>query len=404
MNTYIYKARDIKSNKIIKGEGLYNNTYELKQHLASMDLLPLKVATKTLFNTEINNFVFFQKKIELEDIALFCRQFATMIEAGISVGRSLELAKEECQNATLKKHLREVHEKVKKGKNLSQAMEEEKVFPFFLVQMIEIGELTGHLESILQQLANHFENQINMKKKVRKALLYPGIMCLVLCIVMPIMMIQVIPAFVEMFREFEVELPLGTQIIIGISDWFAKYWEIIVMVNVGLILSFVQFKKTHTGKRCCDTLIIRLPVVGKIKKQLLTIRFSECMSLLLGTGTPILQAIENTKMMMNNRVAEEELTQIKESVQRGHSLKEALQISQIYPVMMINMISIGEETGEIDKMLMKVGEYFSRQTKGTIDYITVVIEPILIILIGLFIGLMMFAITMPTFTLASELI
>lgn len=404
MNQYIYKARDIRSNKILKGEGTYNNAYELKQHLASMDLLPLKVEIKNFLNTEISSFSIFQKKIKLQDIALFCRQFATMIESGISVGRSLDLARKECQNPTLKRHLKEVHEKVKMGKSLSEAMGETTVFPLFLVRMMEIGELAGHLEHILNQLANYFENQMAMRKKVKKALLYPMIVCIVLCVVVPIMMTQVIPAFVEMFRELEVELPIETQIIIGISDWFIAYWEIMLIINTSLMLSFIKFRKNRTVKKYYDALTICLPVVGKIKKQLLTIRFCESMALLLGTGTPILQAIENTKMMMNNSMAEEELDQIKEAIKRGYSLKEALQRSRIYPEMMINMVSIGEETGEIDKMLIKVGEYFSTQTKGTIDYITVVIEPVLIVLIGLFIGLMMFAITTPTFTLATELI
>ncbi|MEG0325578.1 MAG: type II secretion system F family protein [Cellulosilyticaceae bacterium] len=404
MNQYIYKARDIRSNKILKGEGAYNNAYELKQHLASMDLVPLKVETKTFLNTEISSFAIFQKKIKLEDIALFCRQFATMIESGISVGRSLDLARKECQNPALKRHLKEVHEKIKKGKRLSEAMGEITIFPFLLVRMIEIGEVSGHLENILNQLANYFENQLEMRKKVKKALLYPMIVCIVLCVVFPIMMVQVIPAFVEMFRELEVALPLETKIIIGISDWFVKNWEIILIINASLILSFIQFRKNHVGKKYYDALTILLPLIGKIKKQLLTIRFCESMALLLGTGTPILQALENTKMMMNNSMAEEELDRIKEAIKKGYSLREALQTSRIYPEMMINMISIGEETGEIDKMLIKVGEYFSTQTKGTIDYITVVIEPALIILIGLFIGLMMFAITTPTFTLATELI
>lgn len=403
MPEYIYKGKATSNNKIIKGEGEFNNEQEAKEYLLSMGVIPIRVSKKTALNADLSEVGIFKEKIKSTDIAFFCKQFAVMLEAGISVGAALELAGKQCVNKTLKRHLKNINTEVKSGKTLSEAMAQEKVFPDILNSMTESGEASGTLDLIYNKLAIYFDNQVGIQRKIKKALMYPMLIVCVIIIAMAVIMLKVVPAFVEMFTATGVELPWATKLLIATSEFFINYWLVLFGVVGITVFGLKYFKKTATGKAFFDKFILKLPILGKLKKKMLTALFSETLALLNTSGVPILRSMEIVERVLNHAVASVEIQYAMEALRHGHSLHRALSMSEIYPELLFAMLNIGEETGALDKMLIKTGEYFNEEVQTAVDQTMMLIEPLLTILIAIVVGIMMIAIMLPTFTLATEL-
>ena len=229
MPEYIYKGKAVSNNKVVKGEGEFSSEQEAREYLLSMGLIPVKVSKKIL-NADLSEVGIFKEKIKTSDIAFFCKQFAVMLEAGISIGAALDLAGKQCVNKTLQKHLKNINNEVKAGKILSEAMLEEQVFPDILNSMVESGETSGTLDLIFNKLAGYFENQVGIQRKVKKALMYPAIVVVVIIIAMAVLMIKVVPSFVDMFTETGVEL-------LGRPNY--SWLQVIGLYSIGLFCSLL---------------------------------------------------------------------------------------------------------------------------------------------------------------------
>lgn len=403
METYLYKAKDVLHNKVVRGEVETETEDMVKRFLADKYLYPVYIRKKTAFNSDLGELSIFKKQVKLTDVTFFCKQFAAMIQAGISIARALEISAEQTTHKTLKRHLINIHEEVNRGRTLSEAARGEKVFPDLLISMIECGEASGNLDVVLNQVVTHFDMQLGTTRKLKKALTYPILVLLVVAVVVVIMMIKVIPNFVAMFQDIGVELPLATRIVIAVSNFFVAQWPIIFSFIGLLILLGFNIKRIPSGQKAIDTFSLKMPLFGPLNKKALSALFAKTLSMLIASGLPMLQAMDIIKKVLNNIVAEEEIDHAIESLKHGNTLNDSLRGSKIYPVILFSMISVGEETGALDEMLTKIGNYFNDEVQAAIDSLMILIEPIMTIFIAVIVGGIMMAVILPTFTAAAAI-
>lgn len=398
MDTYLYTAKDLLTQKKVKGELEADSEEKIRKVLMDKNLYPESIKKKTALNSDVS---LFKPRVKLSDINFFCKQFAAMIQAGISIAKGLEICGQQCTNKTLKGHLENIHAAVSEGKTLSQAAEDEKIFPDILVSLIACGEASGNLDEVMNRSVEHFDNQLGIRKKVKKALTYPIIVMCIVVVVVVVLMIKVVPAFLGLLQDTNAEIPVPTKIVIAVSDFFVNEWGILLAATVALVFILLNMKKVDKIKKGLDRLSLKLPVFGELNKKSLSATFSSTMSMLVESGIPMLQAMEITKKVMGNAVAEEEMNNAIDTLKQGSSLLEAISSSVIFPPILLSMVSIGEESGALDDMLVKISTYFKEEVDIAVDSMTMLIEPIMIMIVAVIIGGIMLAIMLPTFAAAS---
>jgi len=403
MELYLYKAREIGSNKIVKSEGRFESEDHAKRHLIDNKLVPISVKKKTAMTTDLSEFALFRPRIKTKDIVFFCKQFGVMLEAGISIGGALNILGQQSENLTLQKVVREIDKDVQQGSNLSDAMAKHEDFPDLLISMVKSGEATGNMDDVMNKMSDHYEKQMELRRTIKKAMTYPILVMITIAIVIPILMIFVIPGFVEMFDDTGIDLPLATRVVMAVSDWMVAYWYVLIGIIVAIVVGIRLTKKTYPGKKFFDTLAFKLPLVAKLSKMSTTALFSDTLSLLVTSGVPVFQSLEIVRQVLQNTVAKEEMDDILKGVREGNTISSSLVGSTIYPPMMISMLKIGEETGALDEMLLKTSDYYNKEVEVAVDQLTTMIEPFLIAVIAIVVGGIMMAVIMPTFTMATEL-
>ena len=403
MEIYLYKARKIGTKEIIKSEGKFESESHANKYLINNKMVPLSVTKKTAMTTDLKDLPFFQPKIKTQDIVFFCKQFGVMIEAGISIGGALQILGEQAPNPTLQKKVRQIDKDVQKGSNLSDAMAQHKEFPDLLINMIRSGEASGIMDQVMDKMAAHYEKQMNLKRTLKKALTYPILVLVTISIVIPVLMIFVVPGFVSIFEDTEIALPMATQVVIAISEWMQRNWAM-MGIGLGLVtIGLMLFKKSKQGKAVFDQAALSMPLIGDLNKKTITALFSETLALLVTAGVPVFQSLEIVREVLSNTVARAEMETTLKGVREGRTVSKSLEISKIYPAMMVSMLRIGEETGALDEMLIKTAHYYNAEVETSVEQLTVLIEPILMVIIAFLVGGIMIAVILPTFTLATEL-
>lgn len=405
MATYTYKAKKTSGKKVktVKGEVNLPNEAEVNTYLTSKGLTPVSIRKKSALDMDLSDIPLFADKIKQTDINFFCKQFASMIQAGVNITRALEICAQQTQNKTLKKHLNNINLEVNRGKTLSQACKEENIFPDILCSMIECGEESGNLDKVLNQMVQHFDTQAGTMRKLKKALSYPAMVFVAIIVVVIIMMVKVIPAYASMFMDSGVELPVPTKIVMAASDFMVAYAVPIVLIFVGILAFALNIRKVKKAKVFLDNCLIKMPLFGDLTKKSIAATFTKTMAMLISSGLPMLQAMNITKRVVTNEIAVAEFESAIEDLKHGHSLYDALQGSEILPQLVFQMISIGEETGALDEMLTKIGVYYDEEVSTSTDSLMQLIEPALTIFMAAIIGTIMLAIMLPTFTMASAM-
>ena len=398
MEAYLYIARDLLTQKKVKGELQGESEESVRKLLMNKNLYPESIKRKNVLNSDIT---WFKPRIKLSDINFFCKQFAAMIQAGISIAKGLEICGKQTTNKTLAGHIEHIHTEVSEGKTFSQAAEEEKIFPDILVNLIASGEASGNLDEVMRRAVEHLDNQLALRKKVKKALTYPALVLVIVAIVVVILMIKVVPAYMGLLNDTGAEVPLPTQIVIAVSDFFVNQWGVLLGILIALVFVILNMKKVPSIKRALDHLFLKLPLFGELNKKSLAATFSSTMSMLVESGIPMLQAMEITKKVMGNAVAEEEMNNAIETLKQGNSLLEAISGSVIFPPLLLSMVSVGEESGSLDEMLVKISAFFKEEVEIAVDNLTMLIEPIMIMIVAVIIGGIMAAIMLPTFSAAT---
>lgn len=358
----------------------------------------LSVSEASLMSRDINFSL--GGRVSARDYSIFCRQFVSIISAGVSIINALEMMRDQTENRTLKEALGEVYEDVSKGESMAGAMKKHsKVFPSMLCNMVEAGEASGSMEVAFERMAVQFEKENKLKQSVKKAMIYPIVLLVVMVGVLFLMMIWVIPNFMGMFAELDTELPPITQAVVNMSDFVIAKWWLIILVVVAAIALFKAYAASPSGKFVLGGIALKIPVFGKLQTKSECARLGRTLCTLLGAGVPMMDAIEITGRSMENVHYKKAMMDAKDQVMRGMALSRPLKTCGLFPPMVVHMVSIGEETGNIETMLENVANYYEDDVQVATEQVMALMEPMIIVVMALVVGVLIMAIMQPMLTL-----
>lgn len=335
-------------------------------------------------------------KPKIEDLVLISRQLATMIRAGLPLIEVLNILSEQVERLTLKNVLGQVERDVQGGSSFYEALARHpRVFNQFFLSMVKAGEASGMLDTILDQVATYLEKAASIRRKVKAAIMYPAIVSIIAALIMILIMWKVVPVFEEIFKDLDQELPLLTQMVVAISRFIREQWYIGIAGLIGGYIVFTQWSRTKTGRKQLDTIKLRMPVFGPLLLKVAIAKFSRSLGTLMRAGVNILGALEIVAKTAGNVVIEEAILKTKISIQGGDSITKPLVESGVFPPMVTRMIEVGEKTGALESMLHKVAEYYEDQVDAAVAGLTSLIEPLLIVGLGIAIGTIVIAMFMP---------
>lgn len=340
--------------------------------------------------------------IPMKEKVVFMRQMATMVGAGLPLTRSLEIMIQQASNPKFKKILQNVLGSIQSGKTLADSFRiEEDVFDQITINLIEAGEESGNLENILEKIAVELEEKNALTRKIKSAMIYPAIILIVIVTVIILMLLVLVPSMADIYKDFDAELPFATRFLMGMSAFFIEYWWVVLSIVLVLVVGFKYYKDTPKGKRNIDKLLLKVPSLGTILSKIQLSQFTRILSLLLGSGVPIIKAIDLTASSLGNLMFRETLEEAKNEVEKGGPLAIPIARSEYYPLLVSSMIAVGEETGEIDSVLAKVAEYYKEEVDTATSNLSSLLEPVFLIIMGLAIGFIAVAVYMPMFQLAT---
>ena len=358
----------------------------------------LSVSEASLMSRDINFSL--GGRVSARDYSIFCRQFVSIISAGVSIINALEMMRDQTENRTLKKALGEVYEDVSKGESMAGAMKKHsRVFPSMLCNMVEAGEASGSMEVAFERMAVQFEKENKLKQSVKKAMIYPIVLLVVMVGVLFLMMIWVIPNFMGMFAELDTELPPITQAVVNMSDFVIAKWWLILLVVAAAIALFKAYAASPSGKFVLGGIALKIPVFGKLQTKSECARLGRTLCTLLGAGVPMMDAIEITGRSMENVHYKKAMMDAKDQVMRGMALSRPLKTCGLFPPMVVHMVSIGEETGNIETMLENVANYYEDDVQVATEQVMALMEPMIIVVMALVVGVLIMAIMQPMLTL-----
>ncbi|UUM30909.1 type II secretion system F family protein [Vibrio japonicus] len=321
--------------------------------------------------------------IPLDVLVIFCRQLHSLTKAGVPLLRSFHGLAANCQNKQLKYALEEVIHELTNGRSLAASMKKHsRVFSPLFVSMINVGENTGHLDSALLQLSHYYEQELETRKRIKTAMRYPTFVISFIVIAMFVLNIKVIPQFTSMFQRFGVDLPLPTRILLTTSDFFVSYWHLLLALILGGLFGFTAWLKTQSGREKWDKFRLKMPIVGPIINRAQMSRFSRTFSLMLKAGVPLNRSLSLAAEALGNKYLENRLMEMKSSIEAGGAISSTAINSGIFPPLVIQMISVGEETGRIDELLVEVADFYDREVDYDLKTLTARIEPILLVLVA----------------------
>ena len=345
-----------------------------------------------------SQFTLGKKKPKSRDFMVFCRQFATMIQAGITVLQILKVQAAQAEHPGLQDRLRDVALVVEKGGTLSDAFKGCKdFFPQIVITMVEAGETGGILDDTMERLGDHFQRQHDMEEKIRSATTYPVIITIVIFLVMLLMVLFVLPQFGRIFEEAGFQMPLITRILLGMSHFLLRFWYLVLALLIILTVGVRRYMRTERGRERFDRFFLGVPVFGPIYTKMVVARFSRTLGTLLASGVQLLSSLELVERVINNVIYARALEQTRQVIRQGQAMALPLAASGLFPPMLVEMVHVGEETGALDGMLSRTADFYEQEVTFILDRLGTIIETILIIFIGLFVGLLLVSIVTPMF-------
>jgi type IV pilus assembly protein PilC len=394
-DTYAYKVRD-RGGNLISGTLVADNEGLVLQRLREQGLTPLEVGKQGRgLNIELT-----AKKVKLKEMSVFSRQFATMVNSGLPILRALSILADQATNPELAKTLTACRMDIEQGASLSAAMQKHpKVFNDLYVSMVKSGETGGQLDSVLLRLADMIENEVKLRGKIKSAMTYPIAVVALVSLILSAMLLFVVPQFKSIYGQLGGSLPLPTRVLLAISDVFKKFWYIVLIGVFAGRFFFRRWKATPAGREAVDAFKLRVPVFGSLFHKTALARFAGTLAMLLRSGVPILQALDIVSDTVNNKVISKAITDVQSSVREGESMAKPLAKHKVFPPMVVQMIAVGEETGQVDVMLEKVAAFYNQEVEASVDALTSLIEPLLIAIIGGAVGAAVIALYMPMFNI-----
>ena len=345
---------------------------------------------------------FLQGRIKEKNIVVFCRIFSTMINAGLPLIQCLDLLAQQEENKIFAKIIQAIKEDIEGGTSLTDALKKyPKVFDDLFVNLIAAGEAGGMLDIILGRLSNYLEKAMKLKKRVKGAMTYPTAVLVISFGVVALLLLKVIPVFQKMFEGMGGQLPGPTMMLIAASEFTQSYFYIIIMVMVAIYIAFNRFYKTEKGRWLVDSLVLKAPVFGPLLKKVAVAKFSRTLSTMMSSGVPILEGLNIVSKTSGNKVVEDALLKTRQSISEGRTIAEPLAETGIFPAMVVQMIAVGEATGALDTMLTKIADFYDDEVDVAVDAMTALLEPIMMVFLGVVVGGMIVAMYLPIFKLAS---
>jgi type IV pilus assembly protein PilC len=390
--------------KSVTGRVDARNEAAVATRLRAMGISPSAISEAgTGFNRDIN-LGFLERGVKVKDLAVMSRQMATMIGAGVSLLRTLTILTDQTENKKLAETLDAVRTDVETGRSLSDAMSEHPiVFPPLFLNLIRAGETGGFLEDSLESVAGNYEAEVKLRGTIKAALTYPVVVLIIAICAVIAMLTFVVPVFQQMFAQFGAELPLPTQILVSLSHAMIWIGPLLVIVTVAAVIWWGKNKNLERTRRVVDPLLLRLPVFGLLLKKVAIARFSRTFATMMGAGVPILRALSIVGTTSGNYVIENALLKVQDSVRHGRSIAAPLAEEPVFPAMVTQMISVGEDSGALEQMLTKISEFYDQEVEATTKQLTALIEPIMIAVIGTIIGGMIVALYLPMFDIYSHI-
>jgi type IV pilus assembly protein PilC len=398
MPIFIWKGADRQGRKQ-KGEIEADNQTIARQLLIRQNITiqSLKAKPKDL----MEYLPFLQPKVKTKDLVVFTRQFATLIDAGVPLVQCLDILQQQEKNITFKRIVAQIKNDVESGKTFSESLKKHpEVFDALYVNLVAAGEMGGMLDVALNRLAAYIEKVAKLKKKVQGAMTYPAVVVGIALLVVAVILTYVIPIFAQLFRDAGAKLPPLTVLVMSLSDFFKNYIHWIVLAVILIVFLFRRFRKTPKGRDWTDRLILRAPVFGILLRKVAIARFARTLGTMLSSGVPILDSMDIVASTAGNSVIERELRKARASIAEGQTVAEPLAKSGVFPPMVVQMIGVGEATGALDEMLAKIADFYDEEVDVAVDALTSLLEPLMIVFLGVTIGGLLVAMYLPIFQLA----
>lgn len=400
MAIFKYKAINSEGQRI-EGSQSADSESQIREMLLSNQYYPISIEKE---NSKSKKSFSFNSKVKLKDIAVFCRQFYVMLDSGLSIGKALNILIEQCEKPKLREALIGVNGELKRGETLASSMRKRKdVFPNLLTSMIDAGERSGNLDIILKRMAEYYEKETKIRGKIKSAMIYPIVLGVVAIIAITFILTFVMPTFVQMFEENNVDLPMSTKMVLGTSKMLGKYGIIIFLILVTAIILLGKYLKSEEGQYKLSSINLKIPVIKKLTQKIIVSRFTRTMGIVSSSGMSLVTSIEIVASVVGNKIAEKELLKVKEKVLKGEGLGDSIMNIKIFPPMLASMVKIGEEAGSLDSILDKTADFYDDELEREIKTATALIEPSMIVLMGIIIGFLLISILTPMFKMYNSI-
>jgi len=342
--------------------------------------------------------------VSAKELAVFTRQFSVMIDAGLPLVQCIEILGTQSENKVFQKVLLQVRQDVESGATLADAMRKHpKVFDDLYCNMIAAGEAGGILDTILQRLSVYIEKIVKLRRAVRSAMIYPIAVLAIAAIVVTIILWKVIPTFAALFAGLGAELPLPTRIVIWLSNFVGRYFLLIAIAIAAVLYSLKRYHDTYRGRRVIDGLLLKTPIIGIVLRKIAVARFCRTLATLVSSGVPILEALEITAKTAGNAIVEDAIMATRKSIEEGKTISEPLKETEVFPPMVVHMIAVGEQTGALDAMLSKIADFYEEEVDAAVENMLTLLEPIMILFLGVVIGGIVISMYLPLFSLLSKI-
>jgi type IV pilus assembly protein PilC len=401
MPVYLWTGKN-RSDVTQKGEIEAVSEEAVKAQLIRQRITPTKIKKKP--KDLFENVAFLQPKIKENDVIIFARQFSTMIDAGLPIIQCLDILYTQQDNVTFKKMLKEIKESVEGGATLAEALKKfPKQFDDLFVNMIAAGEAGGILDAILRRLAAYMEKAARLKAQVKGAMTYPIVTLIIAVIVLAVILVFVIPVFQEMFADFGGELPAPTQLVVAMSDMVKSKIVYIIIAIILFTIAFKKFHSTQKGRDVVDDLLLKIPVFGELLRKVAVAKFTRTMGTMLASGVAILEALDIVAKTAGNRTVEKAIYNVRSGIAEGRTMADPLSESGVFPPMVCQMIGVGESTGALDAMLEKIADFYDEEVDQAVENLTALIEPFMLVFLGVTIGGLVVAMYLPIFKMAGAI-
>lgn len=401
MPTFKYTAKDT-SGKTVSETMEASDRKVVVKYLREKNCVIVNIEEKEAAKIRLPLPFIHRKKVKVDDLVIFARQLATMVDAGISLMGAFDILGEQVENPHFKKVLLKVRDDIQTGSSLSESMNREpKVFSLFFINMVRAGESSGALDEILDRVATYFEKTAGLMRRIKAALVYPAIVSIMAVVITALLLLKVVPVFEEIFAGFGAQLPLPTQILINVSNTLRAFFFLFVGLFILACFLLVMFIRTDKGRVAFDRFMLRLPVFGKLVRKVAVSKFTRTLSTLTKSGVSILTALDIVSKTAGNKVVENAVNEVKKGIKEGEKIAEPLSHHKVFPPIVVRMIAVGEETGALEKMLSKIADFYDEQVDAAVTGLTSMIEPLIIAFLGIVIGGIVICMFMPIFQIST---